>query len=138
MRRTASSVLRDLEIRVARLEKSANNSEINGVALDLIKKYRKSLGRVLAKAGIEMKPPHPRAGNIFFYVDGMQGVLEVSESYEKENELIVEHKVASGKSLGTWTIDVRNFVSANTDAPSTYDLKDWSLDQNAFADLILG
>ena len=50
----------------------------------------------------------------------------------------MEHKVASGKSLGTWTIDVRNFVSAKTDAPSTYDLKDWSLDQNAFADLILG
>ena len=119
-------------MRVARLEKSSDwksNRNLNEVALELIQKRYKSLNRVLSKQGIEMKKPIPRAGNIFFYVEGVQGVLEVMESRVKENEFTVDHKVAGAGVVSSWTIDVNEFMTSNTDSPNTYELKDWMIDQ---------
>ena len=134
MRRSASEIIRNLETRIARLEKTSSRN-LNEVALELIKKRYKGINRILSKQGIEMKKPVMRAGNIYFYVDGVQGVLEVMESRVKENELIVDHKVVGGGG-SSWTIDVNDFMTSNTDSPSTYEIKDWVVSRIKLAHLL--
>ena len=125
MKRLASEVLRDLEIRIARLERQATRP-LNEVALELIQKRHKGLNRILSRQGIEMKKPIG-SGSIYFYVEGVDGVLEVMESRQKENELTVDHKVVGAGVVSSWTMDVNEFISSNTDNPNTYEIKEWDL-----------
>ena len=130
MRRSASEVIRNLENRIARLERNASlPRSLNEVAFELIKKRYKSLNRIWSKQGIEMKKPNMGAGNIFFYVEGVEGVLEVMESHVKENEFTVDHKMVGLGVVSSWTIDVNDFFTSNTDSPNAYELKDWTIDQ---------
>ena len=136
MRRLASEVLRDLEIRIARLEKSSNVT-LSGVALDFIKRYRKSLNRLLGKHGIEIRPTLSMAANISLKIEGVQGLIGIVD-HGHGDDLHAEHKMKR-KSGGSWDIDVRNFVSLNpeTGRSSLWDLKDWDFDKEAFVREIL-
>ncbi len=137
MRRSASEVIRNLETRIARLERKASyDRPFNEVALELIQKRYKGLNRILSRQGIEMKKPHALAGNVHFYVEGIDGVLMLSESRQKENELIVDHKMVGAGVVSSWTIDVKELLVAKTDNPNTYELKDWGLRPQALGHLL--
>ena len=137
MRRLASEVLRDLEIRVANLEKQSNFT-LSGVGLDFIKKYRKSLNRLLRGAGIEIRPTYKNDANIFLKIEGVEGLLEI-EDFGRDDNLHVQHKLLRGRSGKSSSIDVREFVSLNpeTGRSSLFDLKDWNFDKESFVDAII-
>lgn len=133
MRRSASEIIRNLETRIARLERQASPLRgVNAVAMDLIKRRWKGLNGVFkrTRSGLEMKKPIMRAGNIYFYVEGVEGVegvIEVNESRQNDNELVVDHKMVGKGVVNSWTIDVNEFISPNIDNPNTYNIEDWDL-----------
>lgn len=112
MRRSASQVIRELEIRIARLERQAMYQSLNELAFEQIQKRWKGLNGVFKRMrhGIEIKKPVKRAGSVYFYVDGIDGVLELYESQSNENELIVDHKVVGAGVVKSFTIDATDFM----------------------------
>ena len=112
MKRTASEIIRNLEMRVARLERQAMHQSLNELAFEQIQQRWKGLNGVFKRMrhGIEMQKPIMRAGNVYFYVDGIDGVLELYESQSNEKELIVDHKVVGAGVVKSFTIDVTDFM----------------------------